>query len=208
MKIISIAFIFAFLFSSGRISAQVANDSADKDQVVLKDNVYETSQIDVPSPALKKSNKLHTGLEVGTSFTYSPGNFVGPSFYIAPNLTYKVSPRFLVQAGIGLERSNFYSLYNSNDSRDILPMTQAFVYARGSYLISSNLTVDGTVYKTFNDVPKLSGYSPAVRYSQNGAIVGINYKLNNSISIGFHVKMSNNSYNFQNSDPFNPYMGF
>jgi hypothetical protein len=209
MRIIGLMSFTFFLTLSGIISGQVTTDSTDKDQIVVSDSYQINDQIDVPSPALAKNRKIKPGLEVGTSFTYSPGNFFGPSFYVAPNFSYLVTPRFMVQAGFGVERSNFQSLYENNGvGNDVLPMTRAFFYARGSYLLTSNLTVNGTVFKSINDVPKLSKYSSPVRYSQNGAIIGLNYKLNSSLSIGFHIQVSNNSYQSQYADPFNPYIGF
>jgi hypothetical protein len=206
MRIISSVIFIFFLALSGKIEAQVSNDSTDKDQVIISGSYSTNGQIDVPSKALQQTRKLHPGLEAGTSFTYSPGNFFGPSFYIAPNLSYMVSPRFLVQAGFGLERSNFQALYEGGGN-GVLPMTQAFFYTKGSYFVTSNLTVDGTVFKTINDVPKLTKYSSPLRYSQNGAIVGINYKINNSLSIGFHVQVSNSSFHSQYADPFYPFVG-
>lgn len=161
MRTLSLVCIAIFLISSGKVSAQLNNDSTDTDQIVITGNNYETDQIDVPSKALIKNRKVQTGLEVGTSFTYSPGNFAGPSFYVAPNLFYRINPRFTVQAGIGIERSSFFTLYNNDGNEtNVLPMTRAFIYAKGSYLVSSHITVDGTIYKTINDVPKLTKYSP------------------------------------------------
>lgn len=209
VRIIISAGYFFFFISSGILSGQINSDSTDTDQLIIKDDNQYNSQIDVPSKSALKDKKLYTGLEVGTSFSYSPGNFFGPSFYVAPNLSYMINPRFMLQAGVGIERSNYQALYeNSGYNNGVLPMTRAFFYARGSYFLTSRITVDGTVYKTINDVPKLSKYSSPVNYSQNGAIIGINYKLNNSLSFGFHIQMNNNSFQQQNSGFYNPYFGY
>jgi hypothetical protein len=203
-----ICYIFLF-FSGDLLSAQVVIDSTDNDQLIIKDEYQFNDQIDVPSKPVSTGKKIYTGLETGTSFSYSPGNFYGPSFYIAPNISYLINPRFMMQAGIVFERSTYHALYdNSSNNNGVLPMTHAFFYTRGSYLLNSRITIDGTVYKALNDVPKLSRYSSSANYSQNGAIVGINYKLNNTLSFGFHVQMYNNSFQSQNSNYFNPLFGY
>jgi hypothetical protein len=201
---------FIFLLSNlNYISAQVQSDTTDKDQLILKDNLLPDNQIDVPSKKFLNGKKIDTGLEAGTSFSYSPGNYFGPSFYIAPNVTFYINPRFALQAGIGIERSNYRALYETGTGNgEILPMTRAFIYTRGSYMLNDRLTVSGTVYKTINDVPKLSKYSSSVNYSQTGAIVGINYKINNSLSFGFHVQMINNSSQSENPYFYNPGFGY
>ena len=143
MRNISITIIIFFLTFSGKLAAQINSDSTDNDQVIVSEGYPDNNQIDVPSKALLKRGKVHPGLEVGTSFTYSPGNFFGPSFYVAPNLSYMVTPRFMLQTGFGLERSNFQTIYDNNgNDNGVLPMTRAFFYASGSYLLNSKITVD------------------------------------------------------------------
>jgi hypothetical protein len=209
MKICVISCFIFFLSNFNTLSAQEQKDSTDKDQLMINENFQANDQIDVPSKKALNDRKIHPGLEAGTSFSYSPGNYFGPSFYVAPNLTYYINSRFAIQAGIGLERSTYHSLYETGgNGSQILPMTRAFFYARGSYLLTERLTVNGTVYKTINDVPKLSKYSSSLNYSQSGAMVGFNYKINNSLSFGFHVQMMNNPYQSQNPYFYNPVFGY
>lgn len=208
-RIIKLIGCVLLIFSPFTLYAQLSLDSADQDQVVINSTETDDNKIDVPNIKASGDKKIHTGLEAGTSFSYAPGNFYGPSYYIAPNISYLVSPRFLLEAGAGIVRSNYYALYNDRGiNSGMLPMTRAFLYTKGSYFLTSRLTVDGTVYKTLNDVPKLTKYSSPIKYSQNGAIVGFNYKINNSLSFGFHVQMTNSSFQSQNPDFFNPFFGY
>jgi len=202
---------FVFLITSiNFVSAQTTNDSIDKDQLIINnDNQLPGLKHDQSSDISLKPKKIQPGLEIGTSFSYSPRNYYGPSFYVAPNITYYINPRFALKVGVAVERSNIYPLYETS-SNDIgmLPMTRTFLYTKGAYMLSSRITVDGTVYTSVNNIPRLTKYSAPASYTQSGAIIGINYKLNRSLSFGFHMHMQNSSYPTQNSAFYNPMFGY
>ena len=188
---ILIILILAFCFRINSI-AQQDQLPADNDQLEVTGEQEETSADfnDV------KPKKLHPHLEVGTSFTYSPNYFYGPSYYIAPGFSYAVTPRFYLLAGIAIEHSTFYPLYSQGrDADNILPMTRAFMYAKGSYLLTPRLTINGTVYKSINDVPGTAQHSYPYNYNYQGMSVGLRYKISNSFSFGFQVRTQNGYYN-------------
>lgn len=140
-------------------------------------------------------NRLKTGIEVGTSFMYSPKNFYGPSYYVAPRLSYRVTPRFLLSAGIGLEYSGLYPLYSTPEpENNMLPMTRLFLYTQGSYLLNERLILSGAVYKSMIDVPRLSQNMQPYNYDYQGVDIGIQYQINRNFSVGFHMRMSNTNY--------------
>ena len=179
---------FLFLTSLSVICQEKTDDP---DQLVLPKSTENTGDV-VKNDV--KPKRLSTGFDVGTSFTYSKGNFFGPSYYVAPHLNYQLSPRLLLSAGVSVERSNFHTLYEQPAGEsDILPMTRAFIYGRGSYLLSDRLTVSGTVYKAINDVPRLTRYSAPLNYNYQGASLEFNYKITNSISFGVQVRTQNGS---------------
>jgi hypothetical protein len=151
-------------------------------------------------------NKFDTDLEIGTSFTYSPANFYGPYYYAAPSLTYSLTPRLYVTAGAGIQYSTFYSLNSNNEGTNkMLPMTQAFLFASGTYLLSPRLAISGTVYKSALDATQLSKNSRALNYNYQGMSVGFNYKITDSFSFGIQMNIQNGSYR---SDEFIPNAGY
>jgi hypothetical protein len=185
----SVFILVFFFFTSFTIFSQENDTEFDQ----LDDSRYqEELSSDVP---IVKEKRLNTHVELGTSFIYSPRNFYGPSYYVAPNLSYLITPRFSLSAGVGFEYTSLYPLYSMpNEENTMLPMTRAFLYASGSYLLTERLMITGSVYKTINDVPKLSKYSRPMNYSYQGVGLGIQYQINRNFSIGFHVRMNNMSY--------------
>jgi hypothetical protein len=207
---IIILIVTSFTLSQVYIVAQTTNDSIDSDQLQLNSTLESSTG---PSDVILKNNlkikRLSTSLEAGTSFSYSPHNYYGPSFYIAPGLNYSITPRFNLQAGIIVEKSTLYGFKESDlNTNSGLNLMSISLYARGSYLLTPKLVVHGTVYKTINDVPKQLKYQVPGSYNSNGAIVGINYKINRSLSIGFDVRMQNNSYYSGNQGYYYPVLGY
>ena len=143
-----------------------------------------------------KPKRLQTHIEVGTSFTYSPNNFYGPSIYAAPCLSYLVTPRLTLTAGIAVERSNLYLMESQTANNDgMLPMTRAYLFARGTYMLTSKLALSGTVYNTINDVPRQENVYYPYNYNYQGMSLGLDYKFNSSFSVGFHISTQSGNYN-------------
>lgn len=171
---------------------------------------YETDKLDVSgytaddseNEANDEHKRLKTNVEVGTSFMYSPGNFYGPSYYVAPRLSYYVTPRFYLSAGIGVEHANLYSLYDSPYTEsEMLPMTRAFLYAQGNYLLTEKLVLNGTVFKTMKYEPRIAQHPYLRNYNYQGVDLGLQYNINPNFSVGFHMRMSNINYQSQGLIP-------
>ena len=189
MKSILTGIVFLMFILPGMYGQQ--DSIPDPDQLIVVPQTEEG--FDVTGPV--KQKKFDVDMTVGTGFTYSPKNFLGPSYYIAPEFSYRVAPRFILSGGVGVEYARFYPLYNSSSEQgDILPMTRLFLYARGSYLLTPNLTVSGVTYKGINDVPRLTRYNQSFKYDYQGMGVGFNYKFSDSFSVGFEMRIQQNSY--------------
>lgn len=180
--------LFALLMFAGKAQ------ETDPDQLETTGIVYEENEGVNMQRDSEKPSRFDTGLELGTSFSYSPGNFYGPSYYIAPHFSYMATPRLRLSAGIALQQTNLYPLYESTGGNEMLPMTRAFLYARGSYLLSERLVLHGTAYKTVNDVPRRADAMPVYNYDYSGFNVGLDYHINSSISIGVQINMRNGGY--------------
>ena len=90
MKSILAGFIFLMLILPGVFGQQ--DSIPDPDQLIVVPQTEETTVVD--KPAIQK--KFDVDMTMGTEFTYSPKNFFGPSYYIAPEFSYRVTPRFML----------------------------------------------------------------------------------------------------------------
>jgi hypothetical protein len=193
-KTFAILFLLMANCISSQVYCQLSDAQSDQDQIEFKRDTVKS----VGANTNFKSKRLNTGLVVGTSFSYSPNNFYGPSYYLAPNISYQLSPKFQIQAGLIYEKSTFYSLYSQEGySNDILPMTRTFLYSSGSYLLTPNLTVSGTVYKSIDNIPKLTKYQDPYHYNTQGVQLDLHYKVSNSISVGFQLRQQNSTFESQ-----------
>ena len=188
------------------ISGQDKENITDPDQlIIIPVSTQEDSVTETEAP-----KRFDVDMTLGTAFSFSPKNYFGPSYYISPGFSYLVTPRFLLSAGVGIEYSRFYPLYSEsyNNKDEILPMTRMYLYARGSYLLTPNLTVSGIAYKGINDVPRLAKYSPSFDYNYQGMGIGFNYKFSDSFSMGFEMRIQQNSFSpdfgFNSPDIFVP----
>jgi hypothetical protein len=180
---------------------------AQEDQPVGDPDQLESTSPDDQSGYPKSGFKDRTDfdLEVGTSFSFSPGNYYGPSYYVSPSFSYKVSPRFYLSTGVGLQYSTFYPVNRPADADNMLPMTRAYLYARGSYYLTPRLVVNGTVYKSMMDAPRHSNYANQMRYNAQGMSIGFQYKVSDSFSFGVQMNMQNGYYQH---DPLIPPAGY
>jgi hypothetical protein len=192
--------LFCFVKTAYSQEEQMENDP-DQLEVVVEEEEAMKELNDV------NPKRLQTHMEVGTSFTYSPHNFYGPSIYAAPSLSYLVTPRLTLSVGFAVERSNLYLMESEAANNDgMLPMTRAYLFARGTYMLTSKLALSGSVYKTINDVPRRENVYYPYNYNYQGMSLGLNYKFNNSFSVGFHV--STQSGNFYNPNGLIPPSGY
>jgi len=185
-----IAILYFLMFICIVVPGQELNETYDADQMETIPAPSDTNSDLNPNHPNKK---FDFGMTVGTGFTFSPRNFYGPSYYVAPGFTYMATPRLSFSAGIAAEYATFYPLYNESAIQDkMLPMTRAFLYASGSYLLSARLAVHGIVYKTLIDMPRLSEYNSAYHSNYQGVGVGVDYKISNSFSVGFQMRLQQN----------------
>lgn len=172
--------------------AQIA--PADSDKLEISEEYSQTNSFD-STTVIPDNKKIDFGLEAGTSYQFSPGYFHGPGYYIAPNLNYKVSPKFLLTAGVRLGYSALYPLAEeSNSEHDMLPMTRMFLYARGSYLLSERLRFSGTVYHIKNDIPYRNKDQNKIDYNYQGMSMGVDYEIIPGLSVGVHVSFQNGNH--------------
>ena len=162
-------------------------------------NMSDSLAIEYPSAAgLINSNavspdKMHLSFETGVS-VFSMGKQSAFDNWYAPALTYNVTPRFQITAGaIALySKNNFQSSFNTNEGINTIPQNtgtgQYFLFAKGSYLLNSRLTLSGTLLREVPD----SQINPSAMSITH---VNVAYKITDafSVSAGCTIVKGNNS---------------
>jgi hypothetical protein len=160
--------------------------------------------------------KVDYSLNTGTSF--STGAYSGSSYYIAPEMTYRFSPKFKVHTSIAFINSNIsapsasYLNFGDNQSRLFDKKTnQTVVYASGDYQINTRLMITGTVIKNFNSLGNSKQQNAGWNNSFQMMSLGMLYKITPNMTIGADFKMiqGDNLYNnplyynsLQSTSPF------
>ncbi len=153
------------------------------------------------------NKRFRVSVEVGATFGGSPyyGSYFGT--YIAPHLSYDITPRFTLSGGVSL--ANYYSINNSGPENAGLNMYPGFgmpttsVYVEGAYKLTDNFAVYGAVHQQI-DLLNIPGQTQNnTNYNFNGTSVrmGFNYKISDNVFIRGEVGFSNQPYRY------NPYYG-
>lgn len=162
----------------------------------------------LPVPKVRNVD-LHftTGLSFFTSKTFGSGS----NYYVAPTLSYKVSERLHVNAGLMVYRNNFFNpqpLYVPAETSVVLRPannTGVSLYASADYMLSPRLMISGSYYKNVPGLGNTGMYSP-YNPSFDAMSLRVDYKISNSVSVGagMHVIQSNgfNYSPYQNGTMF------
>ncbi len=150
---------------------------------------------------VKKDKKLTTGVDLNMGYAFSKYGG-GPILSFTPHVTYPVTDKFFLQAGVSLGMGNVYNpfLKVSGEQNAMLPMTRMFLYASGNYMATEKLVITGSAYKYIMDVKNPnSSYNPAQLSSDyQGVSIGFNYKITDNFSFGaqlhFDTPNTSNSY--------------
>lgn len=173
------------------------------------------------APAVKKiptNDKLNYNLSAGTSFISAKGFGSGMASYVAPEVSYKLSPKIKINAGVMFINSNFAVArprYFVNEQSVVIktkPTNSAVAYVEGDYLVNSRLSVSAMIMKDVaNNQNSFSGTTPVQSMS-----VHMNYKITDNITFGagMHINQGSNfgypypNYNFGPAHNFNPLTDF
>lgn len=122
-------------------------------------SMADSSSITYPSSAGMQNNnfnaapsdKMHLSFETGVSFMSFGKQSAFDNWY-APALTYNLTPKFQLTAGaIALYSKSTFQTGLNNEGINTFPQStgagQYFVFAQGSYLLNSKLTLSGTLFK-------------------------------------------------------------
>ncbi|MCB2220798.1 MAG: hypothetical protein KQI35_10415 [Bacteroidetes bacterium] len=165
--------------------------------------------------------KLDVNVELGTYFSTSSGYGSGFGTYIAPELSYALTPKFRLTAGLRVFQT---STINEGTSSTLLyPFPYhgnafgSLIYVKGNYLLTENLMVSGTAFKQVDPFRMNHQGVPGPSLDYQGIIMGLDYKIGENFFIHGEVEFSNGAgyrgmsplnSGFNHSNPFmrNPFM--
>ncbi len=193
--------------------------------VLSQPNIYSNTT----NKGFQKGTKPQVSVSLSTAFNSYGYGLNGLSTSVMPKVSFPISERFAITAGIG-----YSSLFMNNNSGSVFnsaPTSYGHIFVSGDYLLTDKITLRGTAYKTFqvgqqqmdmgNDIR-----SPYYDFSSQGVIMDVEYKVNDNFRInvgfeyreqkyplygpGFHPGMSsfgnNNSvFDFNHSHGLNPF---
>ncbi len=147
----------------------------------------DTSAID--DNVLKNEETKNYSLSMETGLIYSNygkglNNF---SNYFFPSINYYITPRLNVNIGI-IQLNQLYNSYldETTNSCVINPAT-SYITSNGTYSLNNKISIYGEFLKKIND-------NSANQYSINpdlqNFVIGINYKINQNLKIGFEIHQS------------------
>ncbi len=170
------------------------------------------------SPDRSSIPLMRYSLNLGTSFF--GGNMYGNVFksWIAPELSYKVSNKLDLNFGVMFSNnympnsSMAYSAGNEFSSASSW-LTTSF-YAGGTYYVSEDLIISGTLMKSIDQTPVWAKNSYLDRNYESLSF-SVNYRLSDAVQLGvdFNINRGNNPWYMNPArpyglDPFSPFGGW
>ncbi|MFZ4522803.1 MAG: hypothetical protein ACOYNC_13925 [Bacteroidales bacterium] len=161
------------------------------------------------SERLFQPKKMDYHLTLGSQFSSVSGFGSALNTYVAPHLSYNVSKRFRIGAGISIIQTNYFnarSFYGSEQGATTSSnFTSATISIDGQYILSNRLTIYGSAYKQFpvtHDPLPYNPFNPVSSRGAQGVNVNLLYKIGDHVFIqaGFRYQDGVNPFY---SDPFN-----
>ncbi len=141
-------------------------------------------------------------LSLGTSFTSFYPGLNGFSSWVAPEISMPVGKKWTVTAGMA------YTNFVTSGTPEVTGFGQTVqnygtIYVQGRYQVNNKLSITAAGYKTFNLAPQKpqEKVNPrAIDFSNSGAMINIDYKVNDHFRINAAFSMEQRRYN-----PFMPF---
>jgi hypothetical protein len=144
------------------------------------------------------------GVDIGSAFSSYGSAGSGFTSYIAPHLSYQVSEKFRISAGVQISMLNFNpgNGIRSMENGTMVPAAgnNYLLHATGSYLLHPNLLLSGSVYKSINSVPQYRNDYFSSRNDYQGMSLALDYRLSKSFRIGAEFRYQNQPFG-----SFNPW---
>lgn len=210
MKNSILIFLFLLLVLNQNKAQEVIN--TDNDEYVL------------PSDSVKLNNKMHFNFSTGVNVSFFNNNRSSTNLYYSPNMSYTVSPNFMIAGGITYLKSDLTNFRSLNDLsfrpfNGNISQYQAYIAAK--YKLTDRLNIVGSIFynitqynlTVFNQNYKQNGfdrvgYSAFFEYklSENTYLQG-EIRINNSNNNLFYNSFENQGFFYQDSPVFNTFYG-
>lgn len=146
---------------------------------------------------------FHLDVSLGSGFSRMAGYGSFLSQYIAPSASFRFSDRFSLQGGLVISYNMMNPTGSFTGTGNFPGMNGAFtsyvLYAGGSYRLSPNILLSGTVYKTFSDPGFMDRMQMTDYPNFSGMSMSLDYKITPSLSFGASFRYDN--------QPLYPYPG-
>ena len=147
---------------------------------------------------------LDVSIRTGTEFMTTSGYGSGLSTFLSPTLSYPVSRKFSISGGLSVIHTTLYGiktwspLPEENSSTVSGNLMQATLWFSGQYILNDHLTLTGTLFKTFDLMENIPGYSRLYGASPQGGYLNLGYRINDHMHIeaGFGYSRGYNGYNW------------
>ena len=150
---------------------------------------------------IKHPKPLNVNYYTGTNILFSKRYGSASNIYFGAGASYTITPRFTMEVGSTLNFSRLTDipsgLYTDNQLyKPNLQTTSITLYTKGSYFLSSKLTLSGMAFKRFSpyNYPAVNPYF--ANHNQEGMSFELNYRLFQNFHIGaqFNVIQNNSSF--------------
>ncbi len=178
----------------------------------------------LPSDSVKLNNKMHFNFSTGVNVSFFNNNRSSTNLYYSPNMSYTVSPNFMIAGGITYLKSDLTNFRSLNDLsfrpfNGNISQYQAYIAAK--YKLTDRLNIVGSIFynitqynlTVFNQNYKQNGfdrvgYSAFFEYklSENTYLQG-EIRINNSNNNLFYNSFENQGFFYQDSPVFNTFYG-
>jgi len=141
-----------------------------------------------------KPQKLNLNVELGTGVgsNLKGGNYI--TTYVAPRLSYDLTPKFKINGGIKIANTtmNDFAYYNYLEGVQKMNgnILQTTIFLQGTYQLSKRLTISGTGIYEMASFDSYENKKNSYNFDGKGMAVGFNYKLSENSSIGIELQMS------------------
>ncbi len=155
---------------------------------------------------LFKPGDIGFTMQAGTGFA---GNFKGNSSfstYVSPALSYNISPRFRLKAGVTVFQNfgdPYYTGYDGYYSPVMNSGTTTSIFVQGDYLLSNKLMLSGAFYKDFNAFNSNISDPRLKTPESQGMILNLNYRPTQNFEINASFEYGNGTRSALHS-PFYP----
>ncbi|GEM_PF-5252913 len=196
--------LFVQIFSVSISGQEIiySNDEGAKDYSKQEKEINRNEQL---SP-INNNSKLSYQIDLGSSFSTSKTFGNSLSFYTAPQIKYKFTPKLNLSAGLMLINtsvSNYYLAEKQGKSN----FNQTFLFTGFDYQASEKLKIYGEIMYGLNNSPHTIINNNSQYYLRFDA----EYKVTENFSIGLRIMNQNMGYPGYGNyglDPFNNYNSF